>query len=225
MAFNPEGDHPIVDDAIPFKSLGKNHYAYPDWYNHFINAFGQRTALSKQTLRMMKGLLPTSRAAHILDLAAGTGLNSNPFLSAGYRVTALDLSTSMTDYLTSQGRLSSVVQADMNFDLPFREEAFDGVTTLFSNRYIVDRGAFIQEIHRVLRPGGIFIWPIFRHDKKLIQNHHLAASPDIANVELMRDAVREAGFSEVGSIKRDPFRMIARQLRMSYSPDFVVAKK
>ena len=49
----------------------------------------------------------------------------------------------------------------MNQSWPFPEKSFDAVTIVWGNRYIVDPRHFANEVSRVLKPGGVIVWPIF----------------------------------------------------------------
>ncbi len=54
----------------------------------------------------------------------------------------------------------SFVQADAAA-LPFADAAFDAVTNVESSHCYPDRGAFLRQAHRVLRPGGAFLYADF----------------------------------------------------------------
>ena len=49
----------------------------------------------------------------------------------------------------------------MNQSWPFPEKSFDAVTIVWGNSYIADSAHFANEDFRVLKPGGVFVWPIF----------------------------------------------------------------
>lgn len=89
----------------------------------------------------------------VLDLAAGTGSSSAPFIRSGATVVACDFSLGML----AQGRrvrprLSFVGGDAMR--LPFAEASFDAVTISFGLRNIEDIGTALGEMLRVTRPGG-----------------------------------------------------------------------
>lgn len=104
---------------------------------------------------------PEGQPTRILDIAAGTGLLSRELATRGYSVTALDMSRRHLDYLRTKEPSIQTLVADMNERLPVEDESFDGVTELKANRYIRNTGRFLREVHRVLKPGGSFVWPIF----------------------------------------------------------------
>lgn len=89
----------------------------------------------------------------VLDLAAGTGSSSAPFLRSGATVVACDFSLGML----AQGRRVrprlSFVAGDA-VRLPFADRSFDAVTISFGLRNVADMDAALGEMLRVTRPGG-----------------------------------------------------------------------
>lgn len=89
----------------------------------------------------------------VLDLAAGTGTSSEPFVTAGVHVVPCDISLGM---LTEGKRR----RPDLPFTagdatrLPFADASFDAVTMSFGLRNVVDTEGALREMLRVTRPGG-----------------------------------------------------------------------
>ncbi len=99
----------------------------------------------------------------VLDVAAGTGLVSRDLAARKLvNVAALDQSEPMlhtgataTRAAGLHDRIAPVLaQAER---LPFRDAAFDSVTFTYLLRYVDDPGATLQELARVLRPGGTMV--------------------------------------------------------------------
>jgi demethylmenaquinone methyltransferase/2-methoxy-6-polyprenyl-1,4-benzoquinol methylase len=92
-----------------------------------------------------------------LDLATGTGDIAFALAGRGARVVGLDLTPRMI--VLARGKRSpneanpSFLVGDM-LALPFGEHAFDLVTTGYGLRNVPDLTAAIDEIRRVLKPGG-----------------------------------------------------------------------
>lgn len=89
----------------------------------------------------------------VLDLAAGTGTSSVPFLSAGAFVVPCDFSLGMVQVGKAQRPRLPFVAGDA-LSLPFPDETFDATTIAFGLRNVLDRAAAQRELLRVTRPGG-----------------------------------------------------------------------
>ena len=89
----------------------------------------------------------------VLDVAAGTGVSSEPFADAGVDVIAADLSEGMLDVGRRRRPDMTFVQADVTA-LPFEDETFDAVTMSYGLRNVADYPKALSEIYRVLKPGG-----------------------------------------------------------------------
>ncbi len=91
----------------------------------------------------------------ILDIGCGTGITF-PYLN-DYEVIALDLSSKMIEQAKAN-RISSVnllLQADTH-RIPLKTETIDGIIALAVYPHVIDKAIFLDECHRVLRPGGSF---------------------------------------------------------------------
>jgi demethylmenaquinone methyltransferase/2-methoxy-6-polyprenyl-1,4-benzoquinol methylase len=89
----------------------------------------------------------------VLDVAAGTGVSSLPFASAGADTIACDFSAGMLAEGKRKHRELAFVAGDA-LRLPFRDGAFDATTICFGLRNVADVAAALRELHRVTRPGG-----------------------------------------------------------------------
>lgn len=98
-----------------------------------------------------------SRASgEVLDVAVGTGLNL-PHYPDGVRVTGVDFSPAMLQRARARakqlGMDANLRTADAQA-LPFADESFDAVVCTLSLCGIADNAAAVNEMRRVLRPGG-----------------------------------------------------------------------
>jgi demethylmenaquinone methyltransferase/2-methoxy-6-polyprenyl-1,4-benzoquinol methylase len=121
----------------------------------------------------------------ILDLAAGTGTSSEPFLRSGATVIPTDLSFGMLLVGKQRRPDLSFVAADA-LQLPYADASFDAVTISFGLRNVEDTAGALNEMRRVIKPGGTLVvcefstptWPLFR---TLYSNYLVAALPRIAS--------------------------------------------
>lgn len=91
----------------------------------------------------------------VLDLAAGTGVSTAELCRSGARAVACDFSLGMLRAgRGNRHRRHVPFVAGDALHLPFRDAAFDSVTITFGLRNVVDTGAALREMARVVRPGG-----------------------------------------------------------------------
>jgi ubiquinone/menaquinone biosynthesis C-methylase UbiE len=95
-------------------------------------------------------------SGHILEVAIGTGRNL-PFYPRGIQLTGIDFSPAMLDIArgraTEQGIDITLIEADAQ-QLPFADDRLDTVVCTLALSSIPDPAAAINEMYRVLRPGG-----------------------------------------------------------------------
>ena len=108
-------------------------------------------------------ILAAPHDGRVLDLCCGTGdvvfhlLRTDPSL----HVTGADFCEPMLE--KARQRAANEAHGDATFieadvmALPFEDRSFDGATMGFSMRNVVDIGATLREIRRVLRPGAKFV--------------------------------------------------------------------
>ncbi len=95
------------------------------------------------------GLLPGSR---VLDVAAGTGSITRLLESSGLDVLSVDQSHEMTAMAQQRGARAVLATAER---LPFADGTFDGVTFGYLLRYVDDVSRFLEELVRIVLPGGM----------------------------------------------------------------------
>jgi demethylmenaquinone methyltransferase/2-methoxy-6-polyprenyl-1,4-benzoquinol methylase len=110
--------------------------------------------------RRLVDLAAPTAGARALDLATGTGDIAFALAARGARVVGLDVTLRMIELarqkLTTRSRGADAVrflQGDM-VALPFPAGSFDIVTTGYGLRNVPDLNAAVDEIARVLAPGG-----------------------------------------------------------------------
>lgn len=114
-----------------------------------VLSYGQ-DARWKATLVRMAEVRAGQRA---LDLACGTGDIAFAVAAHGAQAVGLDITHRMLELAQAKSTAARFITGDMT-SLPFRSAAFDLVTTGYGLRNVPDLDAAIDEIARVLRPGG-----------------------------------------------------------------------
>lgn len=120
----------------------------------------------------------------VLDLAAGTGVSTQPFADAGALAVPCDLSLGMLRVGKQRLPHLPFVQADA-LSLPFADGAFDAVTISYGLRNFEHTVDALAEIRRVTRPGGRlvvneFSTPVVPLAAPVYKNVVLAAIPHLA---------------------------------------------
>lgn len=121
-----------------------------DLLNHLLSGGIDRTWRARLVARA--GDL---RGAQAVDVCAGTGDLAFALAAAGARVVAVDFTPQMLALAERKRRERSIcfVRADA-LALPLANGSMDCATIAFGLRNLADRRAGLQELARVVRPGG-----------------------------------------------------------------------
>ncbi|MFD0976421.1 bifunctional demethylmenaquinone methyltransferase/2-methoxy-6-polyprenyl-1,4-benzoquinol methylase UbiE [Salinimicrobium gaetbulicola] len=129
-----------------------------DGLNRVIS-FGIDVKWRKKVVKLVADTQPDS----VLDIATGTGdLAINMTKTGATRIVGLDLSEGMLSVgrkkISEKGLSDKIemIQGDSEA-LPFEDDTFDAITVAFGVRNFEDLEKGLAEIHRVLKPGGIFV--------------------------------------------------------------------
>lgn len=103
---------------------------------------------------------------HILDLATGSGdvaFAISKYLSGNVLITGMDFCQPMLDQAIRKQAAAPRAFPNVSFtagdalQLPLADASFDVVTIAFGLRNLADRDRGLQEMRRVLRPGGTLL--------------------------------------------------------------------
>ncbi len=139
------------EDSVPdAKSFFDNREAALH-YNQFKGLFAKET----------KAFSFIPENSKILDIGCGTGRTTMYFHENGFNVTGVDFSHALVETAKGQNREISYMVGDA-CALSFKEGQFDVVVFSFNGIDCVypyqRRAMVLQEIKRVLKPGGLFIF-------------------------------------------------------------------
>ncbi|QGY47590.1 methyltransferase domain-containing protein [Maribellus comscasis] len=145
---------------------------------------------------------------NLLETATGTGLISLQLSSLVSEITAIDLSPEMLKIAQEKARKQEVV--NINFregdicNLDFPNNFFDAAIASNVLHLLFEPGKAMQEIKRVVKPGGTVIIPTYCHGENL-QSHFFSRCMNIMgfrartrwSVVSFQEFVKENGFEIV----------------------------
>lgn len=122
-----------------------------EWYDEHIGHF---SLAASDVLERLLG----PGEGRCLDLCCGTGLHLPGLLALGWEVTGVDISADALRLARGRaGGRARLDQADAT-SLPYPDEHFDAVVSMFTHSDVDDFAAIVREGARVLRPGGAFVY-------------------------------------------------------------------
>jgi ubiquinone/menaquinone biosynthesis C-methylase UbiE len=157
---------------------------------------------------------------HLLDIGCGIGGPARSIAQAhGCRVTGIDLTDDFVQTAQALARRAGLAgrvdyRTASALIMPFEPATFDGATLMHVGMNIADKPALFTEVHRVLKPDGVFaLYDAMRiGDGALRFPMHWAATPATSFVDspaTYRRALAAAGFNIVKECNRLEF---ARQI-------------
>lgn len=124
-------------------------------YDHTANPL---VALDR---RHTVGHLQPRRGERILDAGCGTGGHLCGILGAGARPVGVDFSEGMLRVAQRALPGVSLVQADLNRDLPIQRASFDAVLCALVSEHLQNLRTVFAEAFAVLRTGGRLVFSAF----------------------------------------------------------------
>lgn len=101
-------------------------------------------------------LLVAARPRHVLEIGCGTGAFAGRLAAElpDSGVVAVDQSARFVELTASRGVEARVADAE---ELPFADGSFDAVAALWMLYHVADLHRALDEVRRVLRPGGVLV--------------------------------------------------------------------
>lgn len=119
-------------------------------------------------VRLALDLVPSGGARSLLDLGGGDGYVTAEATAKAGAALGVAVDAGFPEPLADRRRRVSQVTAMLPGPLPFRDGTFDVVVSLETIEHLLDPDAFLEEILRVLAPGGCIVLSTPRLDALLI---------------------------------------------------------
>lgn len=150
--------------ALSLSDAGEARDLYRQWActydDTMLRGLGYLTPA--KTARLLARYLP-ERDARILDVGSGTGLAGGELAGHGFgNIEALDFSPQMLAVARARGVYVQTIEADLNLPLEIATACYDALicTGTFTHSHV--GAGCLDELFRVLRPGGIFACTIHK---------------------------------------------------------------
>ena len=101
--------------------------------------------------------LPFVEGKNVLDIACGTGYGIGLMQAKASFVTGVDVDIDAARQASNECTENTAVLLGNGVGLPFADDTFDVVTSFETLEHLHERGAFIAELYRVVRPNGMLL--------------------------------------------------------------------
>lgn len=115
----------------------------------------EKSILKQQKYQQITDLLGSTDGLHCLDIGSDNGVISYLLRQRGGSWKSADLTPEVVEAI--RGLVESDVYQINGERTPFADDAFDCVVIIDFLEHIPNDAAFIQELHRILKPGGALI--------------------------------------------------------------------
>ena len=157
----------------------------------------RRIKTAKAIADKIKENINLNKTMHLIDFGSGTGLLLEEILPLVGKITAIDISPSMTQVLKNKNLKNVEI---LNIDLTKRDLNIkvDGIISSMTMHHIKDLGALFGKLHALLKPGGFIAIADLApedgtfHDHGNEGVHHFGFSK-----EALESIAKNAGFGQL----------------------------
>jgi len=146
--------------------------SYINWAKHFRHYDFFQNSLSWYRDTIKFHLRAVERKEKILDTGAGSGNLSMELEKHKHSVTAVDSEINALDILKNKSQSIEIFCVSVE-KMPFDNESFDAVTSMFLLPFVDDVKSYFSEVNRVLRSGGVFSISAWSPEQSVLELRHL----------------------------------------------------
>jgi SAM-dependent methyltransferase len=150
---------------------------------------------------VMRRLLPALPGPEVLNAGAGAGTLTLRLVDAGLRVTSVDESAALCDWVSGALRArgaeaaNPVLRGDVT-RLPLPDAAFDAAVCAEVLEHVDDDAGALAELARVLRPGGVLLVTVPANPYRYDWTDRWAGHRRRYDAGTLEARIREAGFDD-----------------------------
>ncbi len=131
-------------------------------YNNFANEFSTNHNIgensnNKNRVEFYEFLNVLTSSQKVLDLCCGDGYDASQYKNKGLDVSAIDASDELIK-IAQKNYPGIDFKVGLAENLPYENNSFDAVVSKYSIMTSADMNPSFQEVHRVLKQGGYFIY-------------------------------------------------------------------
>lgn len=160
-------------------------------YNEIASAFSEKhsggnKSNDKNRLHFYSFLSPFPAGRTLLDVACGDGFDIGLYKTKGFICSGIDVSEAMIEIARSKYP-DIDFQISLAENLPYEEASFDIVTSKYAIMTSLDIQPIFNEVHRVLKKGGYFIYlathPFRQYfEKRLVESDYFQQEIVTSNI-------------------------------------------
>ena len=165
--------------------------------------YSEGTEIDRTSKTYTINMVPDERALTILDVGCGTGLNSQKLAAKGHTIEGVDISEVAVKLYNERGFAGRT--CDLAVGIPSPSEKYDLVFCSEVIEHIVDTELLLNEMYRVLKPGGelvlstpnsaFWVYRILGLFGKTVSQVQHPGHVRFFSKKTLRDAVENSGFS------------------------------
>ena len=140
------------------KEIAENYDSY------YQTEFGGKVdAIEKEIISELLKEIPKEK---MLELGCGTGHWTEFFVNQGFNVTGVDISEAMLNIAIGKKLEANLLLANSE-SLPFEDGSFKSIVSITMLEFVENQDKAVQEMHRVLKPGGYLIMGFLNAESQL----------------------------------------------------------